>query len=64
MLHGSQLVVGPHPFAQSCYYTGSFCNVLVYLTVKRQVAGDDRAKVREVVSNLKHFVVNSDDGTS
>ena len=59
---GSQLVVGQHPLAQSCHYTGSFCNVLVDLTVKRQVAGDDRAKVSEVISNLKHLLVNCDGG--
>ena len=59
---GSQLVVGPHPLAQSWHYTGSFYNVFVDLTVKRQVAGDDRAKVSEVVSNLKHLVVNSERG--
>ena len=59
---GSQLVVGPHPLSQSCHYTGNFCNALVNLTVKRQVVGDDRAKVSEVVSNLKHLVVYSDEG--
>ena len=52
----------PHPLAQSCHCTGSVCNALVDLTVKRQVAGDDRAKVCEVVSNLKHLLVNSDGG--
>ena len=52
----------PHPLFQSCHYTGSFCNVLVNLTVKRHVARDDQAKVSEVVSNLKHLVVNSDGG--
>ena len=36
--------------------------MLVDLTVKQQVAGDDRAKVSEVVSDLKHLVVNSDGG--
>ena len=49
-------------FAQSCHYTGSFCNALVDLTVKRQVAGDDRAKVTAVVSKLKYLVVNSGGG--
>ena len=48
--------------AQSFHYTGSFYNALVNLTVKRPVAGDDRAKVSKVVSNLKHLVVNSDGG--
>ena len=59
---GCQVPVGPHPLVQTCHYTCSFCNALVNLTVKWHVAGDDQAKVTEVVTDLKHLVVNSDGG--